>query len=108
MFGVGSDRGALPAFAGGFPRPALRTGRATFTASGSPCVHAIGVAGPVISFAHGVGILVPGSGNALTANRPNPTKREGPPVGSERVVAGWGPGDTTKEGCESGARRLLR
>ena len=29
--------------AGGFPRPALRTGRATSGASGSPCVHAFGV-----------------------------------------------------------------
>ena len=42
VVGVGSDRGALPAFsAGGFPRPALRTGRATSTASGSLCVHSI-------------------------------------------------------------------
>ena len=87
MFGVGSDRGALPAFAGGFPRPALRTGRATFTASGSPCVHAIGVAGPVISFAHGVGILVPGSGNALPRTDQIPQNAKG----LRLVQSGWWP-----------------
>jgi hypothetical protein len=34
---VGSDRGAVPEIAlGPSPRPALRTGRAAFTASGAP------------------------------------------------------------------------
>ena len=33
--------------AGGFPRPALRTGRAALTASGSPRVHAAGAGDPV-------------------------------------------------------------
>src|SRR5687768_10668057 len=37
--GVGPRRGAEVA-PGPFPRPALRTGRATLTASGSPHVHA--------------------------------------------------------------------
>ena len=36
---VGSDRGAVPMFLSvGFPGPRLRTGRAAFTASGSPRV----------------------------------------------------------------------
>src|ERR1700674_3954727 len=40
---VESDRGAvLPFRSSPFPRPARRTGRATFTASGSPRVHASG------------------------------------------------------------------
>ncbi len=37
--GVGPGR-PVSFSAGGFPRPALRTGRATSTASGSPCAHA--------------------------------------------------------------------
>ena len=41
--GVGVGPGRPSCFsAGGFPRPALRTGRATSGASGSPCVHATG------------------------------------------------------------------
>ena len=41
VLGVGVGPGRPVSFsAGGFPRPALRTGRATSTASGSPCVHA--------------------------------------------------------------------
>jgi hypothetical protein len=44
--GVGPERPARLS-SGGFLRPALRTGRATFTASGSPRVHAAGAAGPV-------------------------------------------------------------
>ena len=57
--GVGPERPAGLS-AGGFLRPALRTGRATFTASGSPRVQAAGAAGPGVgSLAHGVGILVP-------------------------------------------------
>ena len=44
---------------GWFLRPALRTGRATFTASGSPCGHAAGAGDPVVSLVHGVGMRVP-------------------------------------------------
>jgi hypothetical protein len=52
VVGVGSRRGTGVAV-GPFPRPALRTGRAALTASGSPAVHAIA------GLAHGVGIRVP-------------------------------------------------
>ena len=55
MLGVGVGPGRPVSFsAGGFPRPALRTGRATSTASGFRCVHAAVV---VVLF-HGVGILL--------------------------------------------------
>ena len=43
----------------GFPRPALRTGRAASAASGSPQVHAAGACGPIVPLVQGVGILVP-------------------------------------------------
>jgi hypothetical protein len=55
--GVGPGR-PVSLSAGGFPRPALRTGRATSTASGSPRGHAAGAGIPVV-LDHGVGILVP-------------------------------------------------
>jgi hypothetical protein len=56
--GVGPGRPARLS-PGGFPRPALRTGRATLPASGSPRGHAAGAGGPVVSLGHGVGILAP-------------------------------------------------
>ena len=56
--GVGPGRPARLS-SSGFPRPALRTGRAASTASGSPRVHAAGACGPVVSLIQGVGILVP-------------------------------------------------
>jgi predicted enzyme related to lactoylglutathione lyase len=44
----------------GFLRPALRTGRATSTASGSPRVHAAGAGDPVVgALDHGVGMRAP-------------------------------------------------
>src|ERR1039458_3911005 len=56
--GVGPGRPASLS-TGGFPRPALRTGRATLTASGSPRVHAAGAGDPDSMLVHGVGIRVP-------------------------------------------------
>jgi hypothetical protein len=54
MFGVGvGQERPVSLSAGGFLLPALRTGRAVSTASGSPHVHAV-CAGP-----HGVGIREP-------------------------------------------------
>ena len=50
--GVGPGR-PTSLSAGGFPRPALRTGRAALTASGSPQAHASA------SVAHGVGMRLP-------------------------------------------------
>ncbi len=45
---------------GGFLRPALRTGRATLIASGSPRVHVAGAGGPVVgALDHGVGMRAP-------------------------------------------------
>ena len=52
--GVGVEPGRPTSLsAGGFPRPALRTGRAALTASGSPQAHASA------SVAHGVGMRLP-------------------------------------------------
>ena len=56
--GVGPER-PFHLSMGGFLRPALRTGRATSTASGSPRVQAAGAGDPVVTLVHGVGILVP-------------------------------------------------
>ena len=54
QIGVGVGPGRPTSLsAGGFPRPALRTGRATLTASGSPQAHASA------SVAHGVGMRLP-------------------------------------------------
>jgi hypothetical protein len=55
--GVGPGRPACLA-AGGFPRPALRTGRAALTASGSPRVP-VGYAAAVGTLAQGVGMVCP-------------------------------------------------
>jgi hypothetical protein len=55
--GVGSRRGAGLSV-GPSPRPALRTGRATLTASGSPRAHAA-AGDPDGSLAQGVGIRLP-------------------------------------------------
>src|SRR5450759_2373678 len=54
--GVGPRRGAGLS-AGPFPRPALRTGRATLAASGSPRVHAAGTGDPGAALVHGAGTV---------------------------------------------------
>jgi hypothetical protein len=56
--GVGPERLANISV-GGFLRPALRTGRATLTASGSPRSHAIGASDPDCVIVHGVGMRAP-------------------------------------------------
>ncbi|MGH9244047.1 MAG: BTAD domain-containing putative transcriptional regulator [Acidimicrobiales bacterium] len=58
---VESGRGAVLAFRSSpFPRLARRTGRATFTASGSPRVHARGQAiVPCVTLVHGEGMAAP-------------------------------------------------
>jgi len=57
--GVGPERPAWLS-PGGFLRPALRTGRAASTASGSPRVHAVGAGDPGVgTLGHGGGMRVP-------------------------------------------------
>jgi hypothetical protein len=57
--GVGPERPARLS-PSGFLRPALRTGRATSAASGSPRAHAAGAGAPVVgALDHGVGMRAP-------------------------------------------------
>src|SRR5665811_2474391 len=62
VFGVGVGPGRPASLsAGGFPWPALRTGHATSTASGSPRVHAAGTGDPSTIGAASSASRVPGT-----------------------------------------------